>query len=61
VIFGLDHSITWLGKGDQRRRHRDTDDLCRPQVDDEIEFDRRLHWQIGRLLTLEDAIDIGRC
>src|SRR5271165_1102886 len=54
----LEHLV---GKGDQRRRHRDTDDLCRPQVDDEIEFDRRLHRQIGRLLTLEDAIDIGRC
>ena len=50
-----------VGKGNQRRRHRDTDHLCRAQVDDEIEFDRRLHGEIGRLLTLEDAIDKGSC
>jgi hypothetical protein len=29
-------------------------------IDHQLVFVRRLHWQLGRLLALEDAIDIAR-
>jgi hypothetical protein len=31
------------------------------QVDDHLVLRWRLHWHVGRLFTLEDAIDIARC
>jgi hypothetical protein len=54
----LDHLV---GEGDERRRHREAEHFCSPQVDDEIELDRCLHGEIDHLLTLKEAIDIGSC
>jgi hypothetical protein len=42
----------------QRWWNRKTEGLGRLQVDDQFEFGRLLNWQISRLRTLEDAVDI---
>src|SRR5215472_13373860 len=48
----LDHLV---GNGQQRWRHRKIDRSRGMQVDDELEFGRLHHRQVGRLLALKDA------
>ena len=51
--------IRSLVGGEQRWRHVKTKRLCGLEVDHKLVLGRRLHWQIGRLLALEDAIDVA--
>jgi len=41
------------------QRHVEAELLRRLQVDDQLEFRRRLNRQVGRLFAFEDAIDVG--
>jgi hypothetical protein len=52
----FDHLI---GCGEQRRRYGQASCFCGLQVDYEFVFGRRLHWQVGRFLALENAINIA--
>ena len=53
----LDHLV---GAGDERRRHFKAERLRGLEIDHQLELGRRLNWQLGRFLALEDAIGIGR-
>jgi hypothetical protein len=46
-------------EGEQRRRHVQAERLGGLDVDGQLEFGRLQHRQIGRLLPLENAADIG--
>src|SRR5205085_2971878 len=39
-------------------RNFEADRLCGLEIDDQIEFDRPQHRQVGRLLALQDATDV---
>jgi hypothetical protein len=52
----LDHPI---GAGEHRCRQLEAKRPGGFQIDYKLIFDGRLHWKIGRLLALEDAIDIA--
>src|SRR5262245_24093518 len=52
----LDHLI---GARAQRRWHVEAERLGGFEVEHHFEFGRRLHWQVGRLFALEDAIDVA--
>jgi hypothetical protein len=54
----FDHLI---GAGKQRRRNFEADRLCGFEVDGKLVLGRRLHWKVGGLLPLEDAIDVAGC
>jgi hypothetical protein len=59
VRNSFDHLV---GASEQRDRQRvQAERLGGFQIDDQVELGRVLHRQIGRLLALEDAVDIGRC
>src|SRR5437868_5919369 len=51
-LVGTDAHCWWHVKPERLRG---------PEVDYQLIFGRRLHRQIGRLLALEDAIDVARC
>src|SRR4029077_1410192 len=56
----LAHSFNHLvGAGEQTIPHGEAEGLCGFEVDHQLILRRRLHWQIGGLLTLEDAIDVA--
>src|SRR5262249_58555714 len=55
ILF--DHLV---GAGEQSRWDRKAERLCCLEVYDQFELHWRLHRQVSRLLTFEDAIDVGR-
>jgi hypothetical protein len=57
----LRHSFDHLvGALLQKQWHVQPKRLGGLEVDDQFELGRDLDWKVGRLLALEDAIDIGR-
>ena len=54
----LDHLV---GAHQHGRRHVEAERLCGLQVEHGLVPGRRLHRQVGRLLALEDAIDVAGC
>src|SRR6185437_9399425 len=48
-----------VGAGEHDRRHIEAERLGGLEVEHRLVFGRRLHRQVGRLLALEDAIDIA--
>jgi hypothetical protein len=51
----LDHLVR---AGQQRVGHRQSERLGGLQVDDQLVLGRRLHRKVGRLLALQDAVDV---
>src|SRR5712691_10844678 len=57
----LAHSFDHLvGAREQHRRHFEAKRLRGLEVDHQLELGRCLHRKIGRLLALEDAVDVSR-
>src|SRR5262249_36401277 len=52
----FDHLV---GEREQRWRHLEAERLCGLEVDRELVLGRRLYRQVGRLLALEDAVDVS--
>src|SRR5262245_10046205 len=52
----FDHLV---GARKHRRRYFKTKHFRRFEIDDQLELGRRLHRQVGRLLALENAVDIA--
>jgi hypothetical protein len=44
----------------EMQRHVEADRLGRLKIDDKLELGWRLHWKLGWLVALENAIDIRR-
>jgi hypothetical protein len=57
TLAGVEYHL--VGTGEQRWWHLEAKRLGGLEVDHQLVFGRRLHRQIGRLLALEDAIDIA--
>jgi len=51
----FDHLV---GAGKQRRRHLEAERFGGLEIDNQLEFVRLLHRQVGRLLASEDTVDI---
>src|SRR3974377_1089171 len=47
-----------IGAGKERRRHSEADCLSGLKVDHQLVFGRALHWKVGGLFALKDAIDV---
>jgi hypothetical protein len=47
------------GTGEDRGRHGEAEPLCGLQIDNQLEFRRLLHRQIGRFRAGENPADIG--
>jgi hypothetical protein len=54
----FDHLV---GAGEKRQWHFEAERLRCLEVDHRVELGRLLHRQVGRLLALEDAIDVTGC
>ena len=52
----FDHLV---GAGEERRRHREAARFGSLEVEHQLVLGRRLHRQVGGLLALKDAIDVG--
>ena len=52
----FDHLV---GAGEHGRRNVDTQRLRGLEVDEDVEFRRQRHRQLGRLLTLDDTADVA--
>src|SRR5436190_18603169 len=48
-----------VGAGEQDWRHFEAERSCGLEVNHKLVLGRRLHRQVGRLLALEDAIDVS--
>jgi hypothetical protein len=48
-----------VGEREQRWRHLEAERLCGLEVDRELVLGRCLYRQVGRLLALEDAVDVS--
>jgi hypothetical protein len=48
----------FIGGGEQRRRNSKSKCFGGLEIDHQFKFGRRLNWEIGWLLALEDAIDV---
>jgi hypothetical protein len=55
-IWLLDHLV---GTGEERWRHVEAQRLGGRHIEHGLVFHRQLHRQIGRLLALKDAVDVG--
>ena len=53
------HSITSSARASSVGGTVEAERLGGLEVDDQFEFGRRLHRQVGRLLALEDAVDVA--
>src|SRR6266480_4492807 len=51
----FDHLVSELL---ELQRHLEAQRLGGLEIDDQLKLCRRLQWKIGRLLTLEDAVDV---
>src|SRR5947209_18076777 len=51
----FDHLVSRLL---EMQRHLEAQRLGGLEIDDQLKLCRRLQWKLGRLLTLEDAVDV---
>jgi hypothetical protein len=62
ISLRQNHSCSFdhlVGNREQLVRHGNTERLRGLEVDQQLELGQRLHRKVGRLLALEDAIDVA--